>query len=164
MRNSDVHPTLDSRQIWFWLLAAIVSGGLAGCASGPQTCDVSFKLTLYRTTTDRRFTYFELAKNGELAFGGGQNAVRRVAEPVITLSAQQLQKVRQVLIQHRIFDTPKPSLAKPSNVSYELDVSSADRRRRIRCVDEQIPAIRTLHQLLFQIQADQRYRPDAIRQ
>lgn len=150
--------------MWPWLLAAIVAGSLPGCASGPETCDPSFKLTLRRTTTDRRFTYFELAKNGELAFGGGRNAVRRVAEPVIILSAQQLQQVRQVLIQHRIFDTPKPSSAKPNNVSYELDVSAAGRRRRIRCVDEQIPAIGTLHQLLFQIQADLRYRPDAVRQ
>ena len=146
----------------FGLLNSLAVPMLVGCATAPVDSDVSLRLSLRARTTDRRSSYFELSGDGQLAFAGGRHAMIGSARPVTTLTVDQLQQVRDIVAHHRLFEARRHPTGQPKRVTYELALRTKGHRRRIRCVDDDVPGVESLHQLLFQIQADARYRSELI--
>ena len=135
---------------------------LAGsCATSerPLGEDERVSLTLWSASTDRRYTYMELSELGELSFAGGQEAARREAQPVLTLTSEQLDRVRAILDEHGLSNVPSPGWDKENRVRYELRLRRTGLAgRTIRTGDDRTPGMRELHDYLFALQAEKRYR------
>lgn len=151
----------------FLLLGVLI---LPGCNAAPPVgreaiTPQRLSLTLFSRTSDRRMTYFELAANGELRFGGGQQAVGRGTTLTRTLDASQMDEVWQVIERHDLLNGRSAGLfEKPEKVEYEVKISSRRGSASYRSLDDTMPGLAELHKLLFDLHAEVAYRIDRVRQ
>jgi hypothetical protein len=137
-------------------LAVALMGGCQSAAKLPPHRGLSLKL--YCRGDANRQTYLELDKGGKLAFGGGRDAAQRVANPVMTLSDAQSQAVYDVIQRHDLLHAKGALFDKAQHTTYELDLRVDGKQRSLRAVDDQVPGLRELNDLLFDMQARERYR------
>ncbi len=111
-------------------------------------------LTLFTTTSTHQITYFELTRAGELRYAGGADATGRQGIPVATLTPQQRQDIWDIMIQGRLHEAPAgPLFPQASQVNYDFTLNTGGIDHIVRAADNELPALRTLHDYLFQIQA-----------
>ncbi len=140
------------------LATALLSFGCTS-SSKPLGEDERVSLTLWSASDDRRFTYLEVSPLGELSFSGGQEAARREALPVLTLTSEQLARVRSILDTHGLYHLSSPGWDKKDKVRYELRLRRTGLAgRTLRTGDDRTPGVRDLHDYLFSLQAEKRYR------
>lgn len=134
---------------------------LAGCAlsgSADQSQDgCDLRIVLSAKSLDLRYTYFILEKDGQLLFGGGRDAAHRIAHPVTVLSPAQKDELRQIIDEHHLLADERIVRQDPQQIRYEAKIAGGGLRRSIRCVDDQVPGVKALHDKLFQFQAQVRY-------
>ncbi len=151
-------------KIIFQTMAALALLSLLNaCASRPEALlpqsGRPVDLTLQASTTDRRYTYFELKPDGQLSFGGGQLAKQKFAKPVMSITPAQMQEVWNIIERFGLHQAhAKPTSAKARHVRYQLSIKPAGMKRRsYRGHDEEVPGIGVLHETLFNLQAAARY-------
>lgn len=135
---------------------------MTACASVPtepgSPAPAKLKLTFRAARTDGRVTYFEILKDGQLAFGGGQEAVHSSAAPVAPLKPEQRQAIWDIITRHRLLEAGGKFLAKAKNVTYDVTIDAGSTRHSLRAVDDEVPGLAELHQTLFDYQAAVRYK------
>lgn len=150
--------------MWLCICSLVL---LTGCASNrfadldPQTVPTGFNLTLSTYSTDGKRTYFKVAHDGELSFGGGRDALHGGAQPVLTLNSQQRQEIWALIVNSDMLNTPNQMFKSPEKVAYDatIDAGKSFNSRSFHVTDESIPpALIQLHDRLFQWQADVRYK------
>jgi hypothetical protein len=149
------------------VLAGLAAAALAACAADRPGSDAPrFSLTLRAVSTDLRYTYFELDRKGNLAFGGGKNAVISSAKPVITLTDDQRREVWQIIAAGNLLDAPSKPFAKGERVTYDLSITREGMAlgRNVHNIDDNVPAIKQLHDYLFGIQAEKRYKIQGLKE
>ncbi len=140
---------------------------LSSC-SGPaikasDTPPETFALSLYTRTVTQRLTYFEITRAGELRYAGGLSAMRREGERVATITPQQKREIWNILIQGKIHEAGAgPLFPEAGDVNYDLALNTGGFDHLVRSVDDELPAMKTLHDYLFKIQANLRYDPASI--
>jgi len=142
------------------LLLAAITCAPAACqpTSKPLGPSDRLSLRLRSVSDDHRYTYFELDSQGRLSYAGGEQAARREAGPVMTLTADQLQHVRQIVRRHNLLSVPSPDVKKHDHIKYELYLKSEGwRGRTLHATDDTLPGVRELHDYLFSLQAEKRY-------
>ena len=151
-----------------FLMLALLA--LPGCGGTPSAAHEAItpqrlSLTLFARTTDRRMTYFDLAANGDLRFGGGQQAVGRGTTLTRTLDAAQMEEIWRVIDRHGLLHGQSAGLfEKPEKVEYEVKISSRRGSASYRSLDDATPGLDELHELLFDLHAEVAYRLDRVRQ
>lgn len=152
------------------LIALLLAwAGVAGCSSSPSNKaavaagGAKRSLTLWARTTTQKFTYFELDAAGQLRYAGGRDAMWRKAQPVVTLNREQLEQVWGIVEKHKLADGENTPFADAKQVKYELSLNTGGLfDRTINCVDDAVPGVKELHDLLFKLQGDVRYDHPAI--
>lgn len=139
------------------LLASVVAS-LAGCQSASSNGDRHLALTLSRTTADSRHTLIELKPDGRLFFAGGQDAIAGELHPAGTLTAEQRRAVWAVIEKHNLTEA-SGSLFPKGDAVYRLKLNTGGLgSHNIHSADDDVPGLAELHDLLFKMQADVRYR------
>jgi len=138
-----------------------------GCAttntSGAKPIPEKLSLDLRAATTDGRFTYFELASDGELKFGGGRAAALRKAARAAMLTPEQRDAIWQIITRHDLLHAKNSKMfAKAEKVTYDLNISTGGPNRSLRTIDDDVPGLKELHDHLFNLQANARYDINAI--
>ena len=133
----------------------------AGCATSGSADRSSIgddlRLVLWTKSLDLRFTYFELDKDGQFLFGGGQDAAQRIAHRVSDLTAEQYRQLWQIIDEHHLLEKKRIAKQDPKRIRYEAKIAGRGRKRSFRCVDDQVPGVKALHDKLFQFQAQINY-------
>lgn len=161
--TTSIHAT---RLIRFAILSAFAVIGLSllGCGASraidAATPPEHLTLQLRMAGKDNKYTYFELDRDGQLSFGGGRMAMMRGSKPVTTLSAEQLQAVWDVIRKHKLLEAGSELFPDIEEVRWDLLIrtDSILLGRTIRSSDDTVPGIKELHDLLFEFQAEVRYR------
>ncbi len=134
---------------------------VAGCASsepvGQYHDGSDLRITLLAKSLGRRYTYFKLEKDDQLLFGGGRDAVQHIARPVTVLTPAQKEQIWQIINEHHLLVDRHIERQEPQRVSYQAKLAEGERRWSFRCVDDQVPGVKALHDKLFQFQAQIRY-------
>ena len=134
---------------------------LCACAMRPTEMGASapsdLSLSLYRATTDKQFTFFELSRGGALSFGGGLKAQGRGADPLATLSAEQRQRLWDVIREHGLLDATHRPFDTAVRVQYDLAVGGGNGGRRVRTIDDQAPGMEALHDELMAVVKETKY-------
>ncbi len=143
------------------LIACLVAAWLAGCgARQPLAADrlpEPFELSLYTKTTDGRSMYYELKRDGAMHYGGGRDANIRLAFPIGQTDLSQRLLVWRHLHEYELLHADGVFLPDPNDVQYELDLRAGSRRHAFKCVDDRVPGMAGLNDVLFTIQQDLRY-------
>jgi hypothetical protein len=118
-----------------------------------------FSLSLRCSAKGGRLTYFELAPDGALGYGGGRFAQQRVTEPALTLSSEQRRAVWTIIQKHDLLHAEGSGLfaGGAANTNYELTLQAAGRSNSLHAIDDALPGVKELHDALFKMQADARY-------
>jgi hypothetical protein len=147
---------------WFPPIAAIAIMVVAGCSGGPPAklpaeAPSDYALTLFTAfPAALKYTWFELTKTGELRYAGGRGATSREGEPVAVLTPQQRRQVWDILKRGRLDEAPAgPLFPKGSDVTYDFTLNTGGPDRIVRAADNEQPALRELHDFLFDIQKAQ---------
>lgn len=151
------------------LLCAILLAcfSLSAC-SGPaieasDTPPETFALSLYTRTATQRLTYFEITRSGDLYYAGGRAALQREGELVTKITPQQKQEIWSILIQGKLHEAGAgPLFPEARDTNYDLAFNTGGFDHIVRSVDNDLPALKTLHDYLFKIQATLRYDPSLI--
>ena len=137
---------------------------LVGCKTTPSATPPAgmdaIDLSLQSITTDKRYTYFELTPDGMLSFAGGYDAINKNARPIFTLTKDDLQKVHSIIEQANLIAVKvsgNHSRKNSQKVHYELTLNINGKHNNITVNDDEIPGINQLHDLLFDLQARERY-------
>lgn len=138
---------------------------VTGCKSTPVMTPppgvAAITLSLQTLTTDKRYTYFELTPDGTLSFAGGFDAINRSAHRVMTLTPDQLHQVQALISQSNLFTTKvsgRQDRKSSQKVHYELALQMDQQSRKLTANDDVVPALSQLHALLFEMQAQERYK------
>ncbi len=132
--------------------------GSAGDAASPRR-----SLTLWSRTTTQKYTYFQLKADGQLLYAGGRDAMWRDAKPVVKLTRPQQEQVWSVVEKHKLVDAPNTLFPSAKTVQYELSLNTGGfLGTTINCVDDMVPGMKELHDLLFKLQGDVRYDHPAL--
>jgi len=159
----DAREIYGSRPILFVVIAALVAlAALAGCGNtpgGPLPAEAppDFSLTLYTATPAAlKFTWFELTGTGELFYAGGRDATARQGMPVAMLTAPQRQAAWDIIVRGKLGEAGAgPLFPKANEVSYDFTLNTGGPDRIVRAADDEQPALRELHDFLFNIQKAQ---------
>ena len=120
-------------------------------------------LDLRAGTTDGRYTYFEVTDDGELKFGGGRAGAMRKAARVAVLTPEQRDAIWQIIAKHDLIHAKNSKMfARAEKVTYDLDISTGGPNHSLRAIDDEVPAVKELHDHLFDLQANVRYTLPAI--
>lgn len=147
------------------MMLCVCTLSMFACISTPSTNTppngvASITIRLQALTTDKRYSYFELSPNGDLAFGGGYDAINRNAIPVTKLTAEQLFALQSYITQSNLFTAKvsgDQSRKAAANVHHELYLKVDHKGRDLVVNDDQVPAITRLHDMLFGYYAKARY-------
>lgn len=141
---------------------------LTGCGT-PKTSDFSadnvpedFAVSVYRHLEGGKHTYLTLNPDGQLAFAGGRPAIMRQTTPVMTLTPQQRQEVWALILNNDLLGLKGQGFRAMENAAYEVEIKTGKgfNKKDFRLVDEHITqGVKDLHDKLFDLQADERYRP-----
>ncbi|MCX5659319.1 MAG: hypothetical protein NTW19_06295 [Planctomycetota bacterium] len=168
VRHSAAH-----RVAFFGLVAAAFAVALAalatpGCASIPSEpgspAPPRLSLSFRAARTDGKLTYFEIAKDGQLSFAGGRDAMHGSAQPVVILAPEQRQAVWDIITRNRLLDAKGTFLAKATTVTYDLTIDPGSGRHTLRSIDEETPGLAELQKTLFEYQAKVRYKIPGLKQ
>ncbi len=152
--RSTLHIATRVLAVMMSMLAAACSSIGAGSADAPGR---RMELSLAARFTDKRYTYFEIDRAGQLSFGGGSDAANRIARPVAMLTAEQFDQLDAIIETYNLLDAGSFEKQEPTAVSYRLRLRRDGQKRSIRCVDDQSPGVAALHDQLFKYQAAVRY-------
>lgn len=141
---------------------------LPGCGT-PKTSDFSadevpenFAVSVYRHLEGGKHTYLTLSPTGELAFAGGRPAIMRQTTPVMTLTPQQRQEVWALILRNDLLGLKGQGFRSMEHAAYEVEIKTGKgfNKKDFRVVDEHVTqGVKDLHDKLFDLQADERYRP-----
>lgn len=146
------------------MLAAFILVGCTASHVAPNAPPPEhLSIQLYRWTTDRRYTYFELDRHGQLSFAGGRDAAQRVAKPVTTLTPEQTRQLWQIITTQDVLNTKNHFFTKPQKVAYEVTIDTGQTSRTFRTIDNESPGTAKLHDALFKLQADINYNLTKLR-
>lgn len=143
-----------------------------GCASTPATDttqDASgvhqptprpaqLRVSIYSIAKDSRYTYVEINRKGELLYNGGRQATQRTGTLVTRLDDAQLDAVWDIISRYKLTEAPNTTFAKAEKVSYEVSINTGGVTRSFRAIDDRVPGVKQLNDLLFDYQADVRYK------
>jgi hypothetical protein len=166
MKAAYLPAVMDARKfygLWPILFALIAAlSALAGCGntSGkplPAEAPPDYSLTLYTATPGAlKFTWFELTKTGELRYAGGLDASNRQGKPVAVLTPQQRQAAWDIIVRGKLGEAGAgPLFPKADDVSYDFTLNTGGPDRIVRAADDEQPALRELHDFLFNVQKAQ---------
>lgn len=152
-----------------WPLASLVLAVTltAGCSNptiqATKQVPQSFSLTLFTRTTNQRLTYFEITRAGELRYDGGLSATGREGKPVVTLTPIQRQEIWDILMNGKLHEAPAgPLFPTAKRVYYDFTFNTGGLDHIVRAIDDEQPALQTLHDYLFKIQAAVRFSDPAL--
>lgn len=141
-------------------VAAIGVAALGGCQStgGGDDAAERFSLTISKKTTDGRYSLIELKPDGRLFFAGGKDVIANTLHPAGTLTAEQRRRVWDVIEKHNLTEA-SGSLFPRGDAVYHLELKTGGLGSHIvNSADDHVPGMAELHDLLFEMQADARYR------
>lgn len=140
-------------------LVALVLMMMVGCAStggGPRgVAPKDFTLEMSMRGTGNRFTWFELGKDNVLGFAGGQSAKFRDALFEMTLTADQVDAAWELIRDEGLL-TARSTKGEMTDAEYRLKIRGGG-GNSIRTIDDSVPGVVKLHDLLFSYQAEERY-------
>lgn len=140
------------------LLASLLAGCSNPTITASKEVPADFSLTLFTTTTTQRVTYFEITRASELRYDGGMSATGREGKPVVTLNATQRQEIWDILMNGKLHEAPAgPLFPKAKSVYYDFTFNTGGLDHIVRAIDDEQPALKTLHDYLFKIQAAVRF-------
>lgn len=137
--------------------------GVVGCAGGGTEMNIiegvpaPFELTLQSSSVDGRHVYYEVGGDGAFGFGGGRDAVLRMAKDVGVLNGEQMRAVWGAIQEGGLLDAEGRAFAKRERVKYSVSIRAGDVRHRFDDVDDAAPGVESLEELLFGYQAAMRY-------
>jgi len=136
---------------------------LSGCATPPSGSNAdmpdNFSLTLWRRTTDLRNTYFELSPAGDLAFGGGRDAVHRMAKRGGPITEDQRRSLWQIVVDTDLLNAKDHPFAQPEVIEYDLTIKGDGWSRSIHLIDNDpgTAGAERLHEAIFKMHAERAY-------
>lgn len=135
---------------------------LVSCASqsaGPaDSKGRRIDLELKTQMSDHRYTYFEI-KRGMLNYGGGRDGAQMEAAPVLQLSTEQLDAIWAIIDRYDLMNAKGSFMGKGETATYDLTLNDGRMlSQTIHAIDDKVPGLKELHQLLFDYQANVRYR------
>jgi hypothetical protein len=155
---------MKARRLPLYLLVAGCVIWVAGCAKphgmagSPPPRELSLMLRMI--ANDNRLTCFEISKKGELFYAGGHDALFGHTHIVGPLTAGQRQQVWKIITDNHLLEAPSAAMfAKGEKVTYQLMIDTGEGRRTLRALDEQVPGLKELQDLLMGYQAAVRYNP-----
>ncbi len=141
---------------------------LSACASSSATAGKAkvdtnprnLTLELSRSTTDRRYTAFQLQSDGSFLFAGGNAARQGVVEPVGQLTSAEIEELIARAQHHGWFNAPSARWGdKPTRSEDRLTIRLPGAgSASLRVIDGSVAGVDELHDLLFGWQAQRRYR------
>ena len=155
-----------------FLSACLLLMAIHGCASTPATettqdapgayqpsaRPTQLKVSIYSIAKDSRYTYLEINRKGELLYNGGRQATQRTGTPVTQLDSDQLDAVWDIICRYKLTEAPSTTFAKAEKVSYEVSINTGGVTRSFRAIDDRVPGVKQLNDLLFDYQAVVRYK------
>lgn len=142
---------------------------IAGCNNASkyasldsQAMPKKFELTISSYFTAGKHTYMTLDQDGLLSYAGGKAAIFRETKPIITLTHAQRQKVWSLIVDSKMLNTKNQLFKSPKEVAYdvEIDLGKSFSSKSFHVTDQSIPpAVVQLHDMLFNLQADEQYKP-----
>jgi hypothetical protein len=136
----------------------------AGCSSTPtRSFDApgvpgDLAVTIDMATKDQQFTSMQLTPSGELWFAGGTAArYGGTHQLATTLNAEQLRAVWQVIQQHNLLNAAGEWFPDEQRVAWTVKLTGDGRNNRFKTVDDRVPGVSQLQELLFNYQATVRY-------
>lgn len=145
--------------------ALLVAMLLAAAGCGNPTIEPSplapqsLALTLFTATSTLRHTWFEVGADGELRYAGGRDAARRQGERVLTLSPQQRQEIWDIIRNTGLLEAQAgPLFPEGERVTYDFTVNTGGIDRIVRAADDEQPGLAQLHDYLFKLQTEARYK------
>jgi len=145
---------------------AALTAFFAGCKAPPaesgSPVPQGLSLTLRGDTVDGRHTYFELKSDGAFSYGGGRAGVLNNATPVSTLTAAQRQEIWNVITGYHLFEAKSFPFASSERVSFRVKLRRNGSTHEFRAIDDKVPGVQELHDLLFKYQAAVRYKVPGI--
>lgn len=168
--------TYSSLTCMTFLSACLLLMAIHGCASTPTTDankdanrdtpavhqptprPAQLRVSIYSIAKDSRYTYLEINRKGELLYNGGRQATQRTGKPVTTLDDAQLDAVWDVICRYNLTEAPNTTFAKAERVSYEVTINTGGVTHSFRTIDDRVPGVKQLNDLLFDYQADVRYK------
>ena len=115
-------------------------------------------IKLFRTTRDRQYTLFEVSKQGELSFGGGRDAMSRVAKPVGPLTVEERQRLWDMMTRYDLTSLPNRTFAKYERVAYEVKIKADGMGCSYRAIDDEAADLEHLHEALFGMYTERTYK------
>ncbi|MCC6579565.1 MAG: hypothetical protein IT440_03930 [Phycisphaeraceae bacterium] len=152
-----------------FLLIVMTSMALVSCRSSkpdaaaePDAASAGyppFTLRLRMATQDRRYTLFEIERDGTMRFGGGQDAWLDSAPNSCMLSPQMCAQVWSLVEHYDLMHAKSAGLfARSRQVDYQVSIDpQGPASHDFRSIDGLHPGVAALQQLLFQYQASARY-------
>lgn len=171
--NLKPHRFCPKQDTWYnlfpFLGLFIVLLSFAGCNNAskytsldPQTVPQKFELTISAYFTTGKHTYMTLDRDGLLSYAGGKAALFREPKPIITLTPAQRQKVWSLIVTSNMLNTKNQLFKSPKEMAYdvEIDPGKSFTSKSFHITDQSIPpAVIQLHDMLFNLQADEQYKP-----
>lgn len=117
---------------------------------------------VHSASRDGRYTYMELTAKGELRYSGGRDAAQWNAKPVTTLTDAQIDAVWAIISRHNLTKAPDKMFGKAERITYQVSISTGGLSKNFRCMDDKVTGVKELHDLLFEYQADVRYKVQGI--
>ncbi len=127
-----------------------------GLAGSPPPRQLSLMLRMF--TNDNRLTCFEITKKGELFYAGGHDALFGKTSIVCPLKPEQMQQIWKIITDNHLLEAPSASMFdKGEKLTYQLMIDTGSGRRTLRALDDQVPGLKDLQDLLMSYQTAVRY-------
>jgi len=154
-------PTFVRTFIFLLILVILMPGCISTNKMKSPSGIAAMELKLQSLTTDKRYTYFELTPDGTLSFGGGFNAINKNAQPVMKLSREQLIELQSLISRSNLLTVKVagPQKRKASKrFHYEMSLRLNSKQNHLIVNDDLVPDLTRLHNHLFVLQAQVRYK------
>jgi hypothetical protein len=146
-------------------LCAFCVALLGACSShggpGADAKGRNLHLKLKTAMADHRYTYFEINR-GELSYGGGRAAAQMQGIPVLRLTPQQTAAIWAIIDRHDLMHAHGSLMGKGRDATYDLSLDDGQTSHSIHATDDKVLGIKELQQLLFDYQAEVRYKIPAL--
>ncbi len=142
----------------------LVIVSIIGCSGSPTKTESHapgspppLTIKIQARFTDFRYTYLELAPDGELRFGGGKDAALKKSQPVGTITEEQRAALWDLINENHLFDAKGSFFKDAERVRWDVSLASGWRKKSFECVDDDVPGVEALHDMLFDLQATMQY-------
>lgn len=145
------------------LIVIVITTGCGGANTAALSLDRDsppqrLRLELYVHLADGRNAYFRLDDARTLHYGGGADARGGGSQPAGTLSDEQLATLWRTIVDGELLTARGSFFGEPQRVRFRGSLSTSHGNNHLNGVDDQVPGLTTLSQLLTAYQAELRYR------